>query len=88
MDGKKVYIQKLPHDKCGRIVGVARERTIVGIPVIVVLLPDIDVPLLVVGVPVHVDREPSDSLCMRSHPCHYPLIRQLAASWSCIVFGT
>jgi|GEM_PF-3949301 len=48
--------------------GVATERAIAGVPVIVVEVPRVDVPLPVVGVPVHVHDAVCDSRT-QDHPC-------------------
>ena len=60
MDGKKEWSQKLPRRVRGRNRGVSREDAIARIPV-VVELPRVDVPLPIVGVPVHVHDVTSDS---------------------------
>jgi hypothetical protein len=46
----------------------AREHDVLSIPSVVVLLPDVHIPLRVVGVPVDVDHE---ALYAASHPSHH-----------------
>ena len=57
----------------GRNIRVSGEDAVALIPVIVVELPDVHVPLPVVGIPVDVHDTAASRA--RIHPCHRLLIR-------------
>lgn len=68
-DGKKDCKRKLPPDRRETRISFGREDTILGIPLVVVALPRVDVPLGIAGVPVHVDDALSRT---RRLPYHRP----------------